>query len=154
MADVFGGIDYDRIKAAVRLQVYGEKLDSDGTSDYFETDQPLGTTPTLYIPLTPTDIEKFVLESVRFYMNPTNAVTYQLYLLVDAQADDVTSYSNVVFDSGAGMADDVVYITARGDKLPMLAKLATAGRLYYMIDWSGAPGNTPGFIEIRGRVMV
>jgi len=136
------------------MLIYGTKLDTDGTSDYFETDQALGATPTLYIPLTPSDVKNFVLESVRFYMNPTNAVTYQLYLLEDAQADDVTSYGNVVFDSGSGKAADTIYITARGDKLPMLAKLATAGRLYYMIDWSGAPGNTPGFIEIRGRVMV
>ncbi|GAI89576.1 unnamed protein product, partial [marine sediment metagenome] len=142
MADVFGGIDYDRIKKAVRQQVHGEKLDSDGTSDYFETDQPLGTTPTLYIPLTPTNVEKFVLESVRFYFNMSNSVTFQLYLLRGARADNVTSYSDIVFDSGSGKSRDIIYIVARGDKLPIVVNLVEAGKLFYMLDFSGAPGNT------------
>jgi hypothetical protein len=38
-------------------------------------------------------------------------------------------------------------------KLPRLVELATPGKLYFMLDWSGAPGVTPGFIKIRGRFL-
>lgn len=133
--------------------VYGSKIDSDGSSGYFTTDQPLGTQPTLSMTLTPSTAKRFMLESVRFYMNPTAAVTYQLLLSERSSSDTVTSYGDIVFDSGAGMADDTIYIVSRGDKLPHLVVLSTAATLYYQIDWSGAPGDTSGYILIRGRNM-
>lgn len=141
--------------------VHGEIIDPSGTLNHFETDQPLATTqPTLYIldvntgkELIPADVTSFILESIRYYMNQTAAVTYELYLLEGNSADPVTRYSQVVFDSGAAQADDTIYIVSRGDKLPHIVNLETAGRLYYMLDWSAAPGNTPGFIVVRGRVL-
>ena len=151
------------------LVVTGEHLDLAGTSNYFETDQALTDTPTLYMTLstsTGDPVTKFLLEDVQYMMNPTNAVTYQLYLLEDATADDVQQTTDVAFWSPAAQADSVNYrYTAAGYqaatgtaevaqyKLPRIVELATPNRLYYMVDWSGAPADTPGFIKIRGRAL-
>lgn len=149
--------------------VTGEKLDLDGTGNYFETDQPLTTTPSLYLTVstsTGQPVKKFLLEEVQYFMNQTGAVTYQLYLLEDSSADDVQQYTDLVFFSPAAQADSVFYsyrtsgvqagiavAEAVQYKLPRIVELATAGKLYYMIDWSGAPGDTPGFIKIKGRLL-
>ena len=145
----------DREIAALGNEVVcGIKLDADGTGNVFEDDEPLATTtPSLFINLTPATATAISVESIRYYMNPTAAVTYELYLLEGAQADAVTRYSQLVFDSEAAQADDTIYLVSRGDKLPHIINLETAGRLYYMLDWSAAPGNTPGFIVVRGRVL-
>lgn len=141
--------------------VYGVKIDSDGSSSYFRNmsddtppvfvDQPAGTQATLSMVLSPTTAKRFLLESIRFYMNCTNVVTYTLYLLERSSSDSVTSVSDIVFDSGAGKADDVFYIVSRGDKLPHVVTLDEAGTIYYMLDWTGDPGLTSGYIIIRGR---
>jgi len=149
--------------------VTGEKLDLAGTSNFFETDQALGTTPTLSISVvtsTGQPVKKFLLEEVQYYMNQTNAVTYQLYLLEDSSADDVQQYTDLVFFSPAAQADITMYsyrtsglqagiagAEAAQYKLPRIVELATAGTLYYMIDWSGAPGDTLGYIKIKGRLL-
>ena len=134
--------------------VYGSLLDADGTGNIFETDQAITDTATLYLTLVPA-VSKFKLTTVRFYMNQTNAVTYELYLLENTAADNVTNLSYAVFDSDAAKADSTAYIYTGSNsaKLPTDVYLATAGRLYYMIDWSGAPGDTPGYIEVRGEAM-
>lgn len=153
----------------ISLVVTGEKLDLAGTSNYFETDQALTDTPTLYMAVstsTGEPVKKFLLEDVQYMMNPTNAVTYQLYLLEDATADDVQQTTDVAFWSPAAQADSVNYrynsagyqaATGTAEvaqyKLPRIVELATAGKLYYMVDWSGAPADTAGFIKIRGRLL-
>lgn len=149
----------------------GEKITLDGAAAgvYFETDQALGDTPTLMMNITDsigTPVKKFLLEEVCYYMNQTNAVTYQLYLLEDASADNVQQYTDLVFWSPAAQADTVCYTYRNSGyaatittaevaqyKLPRLVELATAGKLYYMLDWSGAPGVTPGFIKVKGRFL-
>ncbi len=151
--------------------VIGELFDLAGTLNVFETDQPITTTPTLYIPMsTPTNIlvRRFLLEEVCYYMNPTNAVTYQLLLLEAASVDDVEQLQDLVFFSPAAQADSVAYrynnlgycadvasTTAEvlQYKLPVVVELTDPNKLYYMLDWSGAPGDTPGFIKIRGRLL-
>jgi len=133
------------------IMVYGELVDVDGSSGYFNLDQPLGTKPTLYVTLNP--VKRFMLENVRFYMDPANDVTYQLYLLEGSYANIVQSSSSVVFDSLSGKTKGTKYISIRGNQLPIEVNLAEAGRLYYLIDWSGAPGVTPGYIVVRGRVL-
>ena len=137
--------------------VYCKLLDAAGTGNYFETDEAMGATPTLYMSLVPSDVERFVLDEISYRMEAANAVTFQLYLLEDASADDLTQLSDVIFDSGAAQARNTTYnispTGAHTTLVPRNVKLATAGKLYYMIDWSGAPGNTPGFIYIKGRKL-
>ena len=135
------------------ILVYGELVDVDGGGGYFSQDQPLGTKPTLYIALTPARVKNFMLENVRFYMNPTNNVTYELYLLEGSYPNIVESSSSVVFDSLGGKTKGSRYISIRGNQLPIEVNLAEAGKLYYLIDWSADPGITPGYIVVRGRVL-
>ena len=135
------------------ILVYGELVDIDGSGGHFSSDQPLGTKPTLYLTLTPARVKNFMLENVRFYMNPTNNVTYELYLLEGSYANIVESSSSVVFDSLGGKTKGSRYISIRGNQLPIEVNLAEAGRLYYLIDWSADPGVTPGYIVVRGRVL-
>jgi len=153
----------------LNLVVTGEHLDLAGTSNYFETDQALTTLPTLSMAVsssTGVQVKKFLLEDVQYMMNPTAAETYQLYLLEDATADDVQQTTDIAFWSPAAQADSVNYrynsagyqaATGTAEvaqyKLPRIVELATANKLYYMLDWSGAPGNTPGFIKIRGKLL-
>ena len=94
-----------------------------------------------------------MLENIRFYMNPTNNVTYELYLLEGSYANIVQSSSSVVFDSLGGKVKGSRYISIRGNQLPIEVSLAEAGKLYYLIDWSADPGVTPGYIVVRGRVL-
>lgn len=132
--------------------ITGEIIDGDGTDNVFETSQAITDLATLYFELDK-QVEIFELSEIRYYMNPTNAVTYQLYLLEGPHADDVTQLSKVVHDSGAAQAKGTLYpkVPGQTDKLPRICKLDTPGRLYYLLDWSAAPGNTPGLINIRGR---
>lgn len=132
-----------------------EKADYDGVLNYFETDQALGTTPTLYMTGTPAATTSAQIYTVKYQFTPTAAVTYQLYLLEDSQADDQRSESNIIFDSGAAQASGTIYIETGGAsaKMPINVKLATAGRIWYLIDWSGAPGNTTGYIKVLGEVL-
>jgi len=134
--------------------ITGELLDADGSDTAFETDKAIGATPTQYITLDQ-EVEYFELTEVRWYMNPTNGVTYQLYLLEAAIADNVTSLGRILFDSGAGQVKGEPYIEPEGyGKLPVKCKLAVAGRISILQDWSGAPSTTPGYIKVRGRQVV
>jgi len=153
-----------------RTAVVGKKLDAAGTSNYFETDDdnPLTSTPTLTIDLSCTSevkIRRFLLESVDYYMNQTAAVTYTLYLFEGASADDVTHLKELVFQSPAAQADVTLYwyrngfsgtpdtIATTDATLPKVCNLSVPNKLYYTLNWSGAPGNTPGFITVRGRLL-
>ena len=133
--------------------VYGSVVDTDGTGDYFETDQAIGTTPTKYIQLYPTDTTKFKLNSARYYFEASNDVSFELWLLEDTNADDVQSLSDVVYNSGSGIARNTQKISLNSVDLPIDVKLGTSGKLYYMLDWSGAPGNTPGYLVVRGEKL-
>ena len=64
------------------------------------------------------------------------------------------SEAKIVWTSGAGMVDSTRYVrTNNEDELPKIVNLAEAGKLYYMMIWTGAPGNTPGYIKVKGRKM-
>lgn len=126
-----------------------------GAPAVFETDYAITDTPVMEIPITPM-VEQFLLTEVMWYMNPTNAVTYRVYLLEDAVADDLESLSGVIFDTGAAQADSVLYQEighAASTKLPKIVELATPGTMRVLQDWSGAPGVTPGFIRVKGYAL-
>lgn len=149
----------------------GLKFTVDGAAGgvYFETDQAITDTPTLYLTLATTTgdpVSKFILEDVQYMMNPTAAETYQLWLLEGNSAEDTAQQLEVVFYSPAAQVDSTAYRysnlgvqvgvgAAEGIqyKLPRLVELTTPNTLYYMLDWSGAPGVTPGYIKVRGRAL-
>lgn len=131
--------------------VFGIKADTDGSSGYFSSDEPLAsTTPSKYITLTSVDTElrHFEILEVRHRLNPTNSVTYQLYLLEKAETNAVLRPGYVVYDSGSGKSGGTSYQVTN---LFAEANLHEAGKLYYLIDWSGDPGTTTGYIIVKGR---
>lgn len=138
--------------------VYGELSGrySAGTTAMWETDQALGSTPTLSMTVQRADgksVNKFEVTEVHVYMDCTNAVTYQLYLHEDAQAANYLNLANTVFDSGSLRADDTMYkYLPESGKVPFNVDLATDGTLYYSLDWSAAPASTTGILIVRGRV--
>ena len=140
--------------ARANQMVEAELIDEDGTDNVFETDQVITDTPTLYITLDDPKCKRFLLEEVTWMMNPTAVETYQLVLFEEANADNVISLSKIVFDSGALLVDSQAYMSAMGQgKLPRIVDLTIPGRLYYMLLWTGAPGDTPGYVKVRGRKM-
>lgn len=126
------------------------ELDEDGTGNKFETDQAKTDTPTLLLDETiepSTIVTAGLIKRIHYRLNPTNAVTYTLRIWAAALADNYASNLNMLYESPDAQADDEDYDRAELD-IPF--RLAAAGSLYYSIDWSGAPGNTPGFIEVSG----
>lgn len=155
-------VDKPSLVSGGERMIYGSKIDTDGALEYFEGkfgggsggSDALGDTPVGYIQVYPTDVFKFRLETLRYYCNPTGGVTYNLYLFEQASAGDVQNLADIVFDSDAAQVDSESYIAVSGNKLPIDVKLTDAGKLYYIIDWTGDPGTTPGYIEMRGRKLV
>ena len=132
--------------------VVGKIVDT-GALNSFETPQDITVESTLFILLEPT-VKAFIMTEVNYYMNPTNAVTYELYLLEGPIADDMTALSKVVFDSNALKADSIPYTSLEGQgKLPRYVSLDEPGLLYYNMDWTGATGNCPRYIVIKGIVL-
>ena len=125
-------------------------LDPAGTNNYFETDQAITDTPTLYLTAS-APMGRIIIERIHVNLNPTNAVTPNLYLFADAQADNLTSESVMIFASTDyvpnGLVDGTEYDFV---ELNIPATLATAGRIYYLLDWTGAPGDTLGYLKIFG----
>lgn len=126
-----------------------------------ETDATLGTTtPVLVIPITPQDeynnnvITRFRMNSVKYYLAPANAVTYELYLLESSVTGTNSAYKATVFDSGAGKAGSTLYFDIAANMLPVDVTLGEAGKLYFLLDWSAAPGDTTGFVQVRGEMYV
>ena len=141
-------------KVGIPIIVSADLLDEDGSGNLFDVDQPLDvTTPTLYLTLDDPTAKYIEITDVLFRFEADNIETFQLYLLSDTQAVALTRRSNVVYNSGDGKTRSVDYHETSYGRTPTVVKLATAGRLYYMIDWSGAPGVTPGFLVIRGKRM-
>lgn len=149
--------------------IIAEKLDYAGTSNYFETDQAITDTATLTIDVTcnlPNVVpSRFWVDEVRFMMNPTAAETYTLYLLEGPTVDDSTQHSDIFFETPAALVDSTEYVWRQGGMgsfpnlatadytLPCIVDLHTPGKIYYILDWTGAPGDTLGYIKIKGRLL-
>jgi len=98
-------------------------------------------------------VRRGILKRVYYQINPTNAVTYRLTIL-EARTGADQSYQtrmNIIFDSNevtpGGAAGDTRYDATELDR-PFT--LESRGDFYYNLDWSGAPGDTTGFIYISG----
>ena len=134
--------------------VIGEVVDTDGTGADFETEGVITATPDLYIPLEPS-VKAFKLTGIRYYLNMTNGETFEIVLFRKAVADDLETLAAIVWRSGAAKADSTQYFVRNNeDDLPIDIELEDAGKLYYMILWTGAPGNTPGYLCIEGVEML
>ena len=142
--------------ASSKRQFYAEIEEyTSGAPGYFETDQAWGTTPTLSFAGSPL-VNHILIHTIKHQITPTNAVTYQLWLLEAASAVDEQSEADIIYDSGAGQVGGTIYHVVAGgspSKLPISARLLTAGEIYYMIDWSAAPGDSSGYIKVYGEVL-
>ena len=132
--------------------VIGRLMDPTGIADLFETDHALTDTPTQRIVLS-RDVKKLNLQEIRAYMTPTNAVTCGFQLYGDAQADDYNSIMSCFFSSAnTVVAKDTHYVkTQRDSTMQVTGILNPPGQVYFNQDWSGAPGDTKGFLMIVGK---
>lgn len=124
--------------------------------DLFEDDEPISAVaPTHYMTGAPL-ASNIMIHAVKYQMIPTAAVTYQLYLLEAATAEQQQQEAEIIYDSGAGIASGEVVLWVAGgapSRLPVPARLAAPGVIWYKIDWSAAPGNTAGYIRVYGEMM-
>lgn len=132
-----------------RIFRYG-MLDEDGTGNNFETDQAKTDTPTLTLAsfLDPAIISRGKINNYKYRLNPTNAVTFVARLWEGAYAANYASNFRMLYETPAAQVDDEDYDRAEMD-IPFI--LDSSGNMYYSIDWSGAPGNTPGYMRISGE---
>jgi hypothetical protein len=139
------------IEAIHRSTFKFTKLDEDGTLNVFETSQAKTAPPTLLL-----DLELFhpipqiksgIINRVHYRLNPTNAVTYTLRLWDATVLNPYELNMHMLYESPAAQADDTDY--DREVTIPFL--FAIAGKLFYSIEWTGAPGNTTGFISVEGE---
>ena len=138
--------------AKANEMVEGVLIDDDGTGNDFENVRAITDTPVEFITLSDPFCSRFLLEEVYYWMNPTAAETYELVFLEAAEAQDVDSLASIVFRGGDLRADSVPYLVCKGQGLlPRIVNLAVPGIIYFMMIWTGAPGNTPGLVKFRGR---
>jgi len=130
------------------------KLDEDGTGNYFETSQAKTAQPTLNLnsSINPETIKSGRVKRIHFQLKPTNAVTYTLRLYsynIDGTTNPYELNSCLIFESSSLRASDVEYDLNELD-IPFM--LASEDTMYYAIEWSGAPGDTLGFIQVSGEM--
>ena len=132
--------------------VWGRLMDMAGTADTFETDHALADTPTQRIVLS-RDVRKFKLTEIHAYQTPTNAVTCGFQFYGDAQADNYASMiSNFFSSANTVVAKDTHYLKPENDTLMGgTGILNIPGQVWFNQDWSGAPGDTKGFVVIVGK---
>jgi len=138
---------FAQLVASCDFRLYA--LDADGTLNYFETDQAETDTPTLTIGgREPVRFSKAHLWLMHYFLANTNAVTHQLFLYGAAYADDITSRLRRIWESATGQARNTHYYYELARPFTMF----TGGVVLYSIDYSGASGNTPAFLELLGTV--
>ena len=143
-----------------RISIYKEAAFAD-----FATDEAEGTVPTRsfgFIDTADNTLEnnspgpyqtRFIrVTNVHHRLNPANAVTYDLYLYatVDGAANSMQLMMDKFYDSNEhtpNCADDTEYLY----ECDRVAHLCNPALIYYVIDWSAAPGDTTGFIEVCGE---
>jgi hypothetical protein len=132
---------------------YG-KLDEDGAADYFEVVQAKTVLPTLMVDSYryPLDLSEGMLQTIRIRLKPTAAVTYRARfwsLNINGAVAPYLQEGVLIYEMDFDGADDIAYTIV----LTRPFRLAAVGVIWYSIDWSGAPGNTKGLIQLRGEVF-
>ena len=119
------------------------------TTSYAETDTPVQL-------LTANEdcenLREGKISRVKIRLNTTNAVTFKVRIWRRASAGNYQSDSDLLYFSGdnlsANLADDIPY----DDKdLDIDLSLEEKGKMYFGVEWSGAPGNTEGYIMAIGE---
>jgi len=122
-------------------------VSEDGTTTaVFTTDKSKTDTPTQYIDATEPVFYRGRILEIGYRLNPTAAETYTLMIFEKNIANDYELNSRMLYESAAARVDDEDYRIECN--LPF--NLWTAGRFYIATDWTGAPGNTTGYIRISG----
>ena len=135
----------------------------EATSAQLSTDSTVDNKPTLNIGATQGNRGAFysrngTITTVAIRVNPTNAVTadFEIYQSPDGannsyqlRADNLfKSWDNAVNDV-ADLADDTEY-KWEGLEIPFTLDNGSPGDFWFNLDWSGAPGDTTGYIMIGG----
>lgn len=127
------------------------ELDEDGGAGVFQASFAKTDTPTHVFPAAhrnPIFFKKGIALRVHYRLNPTNAATYTLRIYRAAYDDDYASNRSLLYESLALRADDTDYDVEIETPFIMLG----AGIMLYAIEWTAAPGVTPGFVEVSGIV--
>ena len=119
------------------------------TTSYAETDTPVQL---LVANEDCENLREGKITRVKIRLNVTNAVTFGVRIWRRASAGDYQSDSDLLYYSAdnlpAALADDFAY----DDKdLDIDFSLENKGEMPFGVEWSGAPGNTGGYIMVIGE---
>ena len=87
---------------------------------------------------------------IKHRLLPTNAVTYELYLYSGLGNQWYLLEPNKFSDSTEYVAACVADVEYHRE-VDRVIYLEEPGTIYYVINWSAAPGNTSGYIQVCGE---
>lgn len=142
-----------------KIPFIAELIVETGTDAKLTTDKAITDAPTQYIDAD-VKLKKGEITEIKYRINPTAAETYALVITEGIGAAAYEIAARVLYASAALLVDDTEYkwpaethdytgTTGKPFK-PIPFVLDTDGRFYIATDWTGAPGNTIGFIIIKG----
>lgn len=117
-----------------------------GTVAALETDKSKTDTPTQsFVALAP-PFKKGIIKEISYRIVPTAGETYTFMVFEAAAAGNMESNSRMLYESAALRTSGADY------KVPceIPFNLATAKTFPYATDWTGAPGNSYGYLKISG----
>jgi hypothetical protein len=146
----------NRVPVRFRLLQYDE-----GPYGFFSTSQDISTTPTRYLgdtyPPEFPNLKKGVLQRIHYWLKPTALETFTLRLWMGGAALGSLSaqqlLNSLIFESAAAKVGNTRYeepnvLTGTYLKIPFT--LLSKGKLYYSVQWTGAPGPTLGYVDVYG----
>ena len=119
------------------------------TTSYAETDTPVQL-------LTSNEdcenLREGKITRVKIRLNTTNAVTFKVRIWRRANAGNYQSDSDLLYFSGDNLPANLADDTAYDDKdLNIDFSLEQKGKMYFGVEWSGAPGDTASYIMVIGE---
>ena len=122
----------------------------------FDANENKAAIPTQLIndAIVPDNLKEGFIKRIHHRINFANAVAYTLRIWCAAIANDLESNLSMLYQSPeavAGTPDRVRDTDYDIPELDIPFILATAGEMYVSFEWTGAPGNVQGFVEITGE---
>ena len=125
----------------------------------FSTSAAYGTVPVYSVQALSAEIPGPVkagfsrVTDVHFRLNPTNAVTYRIYMYSDNNgiADSMELELSKFYDSTEHIANCVGDTEYLREVDRTIYRSNVFGRVYFVITWSASPGNTTGYISVEGE---